>query len=491
MLEDLKNTIKHSAVYGLSRVASKALSFVFIPLYTSVYSAGVIGDINLFETFWQYLFTLCLFGFETTIITHCSNLNEDSRKKLLFNFLTLLVLNCFVFLVLGLLFSHNFSQLYFKNDNYSTVIFYSFLVCIFESLLALPLCIARLKQKPGLYSIIALSSLFISFFLQIYFVYFQKKDFDFIFLAKFLAPMIVFIFCIPVVIDNIKINFNKESVKDIVNFSFFWTIYAILSMALNTLDRFILPFFVSKDLVGVYTLGYGIGSLTNFLVVMPFSLAFSGIFYKKVNEENSARYFTKMSTYLFFTMVFVSLVASLVMPEAIKMFVRNPKLWESINTIRIILFANCIFAIFQSFSFAFLYRKEAKVIVWVTFFTLICNVAGNFIFIRYYGIYAAAGLSVISYIIFVVVLYQKSKKYYFIKLEVYKLVLLSCLYIGLVYLSTLIKQNNLLLDAGINLALIIIFFLLLYIGKFFESSEIYAVKGALNKYLKINLFPKN
>lgn len=491
MLEDLKNTIKHSAVYGLSRVASKALSFVFIPLYTSVYSAGVIGDINLFETFWQYLFTLCLFGFETTIITHCSNLNEDSRKKLLFNFLTLLVLNCFVFLVLGLLFSHNFSQLYFKNDNYSTVIFYSFLVCIFESLLALPLCIARLKQKPGLYSIIALSSLFISFFLQIYFVYFQKKDFDFIFLAKFLAPMIVFIFCIPVVIDNIKINFNKESVKDIVNFSFFWTIYAILSMALNTLDRFILPFFVSKDLVGVYTLGYGIGSLTNFLVVMPFSLAFSGIFYKKVNEENSGRYFTKMATYLFFAMIFVSLIASLIMPEAIKLFVRNPKLWEAVNTIRIILFANCIFALFNIIGFGYLYKKESKIVTWYTFIVLLFNVIGNFIFIRYYGIYAAAVFSVLSYILLITFLYIKSKSYYFIKLETYKLILLSLLYIGLIYLSTIIKQNNLLIDFGINLLLIISFFFLLYVGKFFEDIELYTIKGAINKYLKINLFRKN
>ena len=429
MLEDLKHTIKHSAVYGLSRVASKALSFVFIPLYTSVYSTESFANINLLETFWQYLFTICLFGFETTIITHCSGENEDKRKKLMFNFLTILVFNCLLFLMLGVLFKQNFSQLVLKQEIYSNVIFYCFLICIFESLLTIPLSIARLKHKPGVYSLIALSSLFLNFFLQIYFVYFQRKEFDFVFLAKFLGPMIVFALCIPIVLKNIKVNFSKENIKDIVNFSFFWTLYAILSMLLNTVDRYILADYVSKEQIAIYTLGYSVGSLTNSLVLVPFSLAFSGIFYRKVKEQNAERYFTKMSTYLFFAMIFVSLIVSLVIPEAIKIFAKNPKLWESITTIRIILFANCIFSLFNIIGFGYLYKKASKTVTWYTLLALVFNIAGNFIFIRYYGIYSAAVLSVLSYLFLIIILYIKSRKYYFIKLETYKLILLSALYI--------------------------------------------------------------
>jgi O-antigen/teichoic acid export membrane protein len=240
LLEDLKHTLKHSAVYGLSRVASKALSFVFIPLYTFIYTSESFANINLLETFWQYLFTICLFGFETTIITHCSTENEDGKKKMLYNFLTVLLFNCGLILLVGIIFKQNFSQLILKDNIHSNVIFYCFLICVFESLITIPLSIARLKGKPGLYSFIALSSLFINFFLQIYFVYFQKKEFDFVFIAKFLGPMIVFTLCIPLIISSIKVNYNKQKIKEILNFSFFWTLYAILSMLLNTVDRFIL-----------------------------------------------------------------------------------------------------------------------------------------------------------------------------------------------------------------------------------------------------------
>ncbi|MBS1513408.1 MAG: oligosaccharide flippase family protein [Bacteroidetes bacterium] len=490
MLDDLKNTIKHSAVYGVSRVASKALSFVFIPMYTAIYAPDTVGKFYQVEPFWQYLLTICLFGFETTIITHCTTQSEDNRKKLLFNFLTILLFNCFVFLLAGILFNQNFTSFILHQDKGSNVIFYAFLVCIFESLITLPLCIARLKNKPGLYSAIALTSLFLNFFLQVYFVYFQKKDFDFIFIAKFAAPMIVFLFCIPLIINNVKINFDKTNLRQIINFSFFWMLYSIITMLLNTADRYILAYYVPMEQIGIYGIGYSVGSLTNSLVLVPFSLAFSGLFYKKVNEENAERYFTKMSTYLFFAMTFVSLVGALIMPEAVKLFVRNPALWNAINIIRIILYANCALSLFTVISFSFLYKKESKIVTWYSLIALIFNVAGNIIFDRYYGIYAAGILSVLSNILLIVLLYMKSKHYYFIKLEAYKLVLLSVLYIGLVYLSVLVKQDNLLLNTGINVILVVIFFLLLYVGRFFENIEIYSIKGAINKYLKINLFRK-
>jgi len=491
LLADLKHTLKHSAVYGLSRVAAKALSFVFIPLYTSMYSAENYANITLMETFWQYLLTVCLFGFETTIITHCSQLKIDERKKMLFNFLTILLFNCAIFMLIGLSLKQSISHLVFKEGIYSNVIIYGFLICIFESLITLPLCIARINNKPGLYSLIALSSLFLNFFLQIYFIYFQRATFDYIFIAKFVAPGIVLALCIPYIISNVKINFNKEKIKDILGFSFFWTVFAILSMFLSSIDRFILVEFIPKGEVGIYNMGYNVGSLTNALIVSTFSLAYSGIFYKKINEPNSARYFTKIATYLFFTMIFVSLVVSLFIPEGIKIFVKNPTLWESIGIIKIILFANCVYSLYFGFAFAFLYKKESKLIAQVTFIALLFNITGNFIFIKYYGIYASAVLSVISYLIFVIILYRKSRNYYFIKLETGKIVFVSVIYIMLVFFGTIITFDNLIYGIGFKLLLMVSFFALLYFGKFFEGAELYAVKGALNKYLKINTFRKN
>jgi len=103
----------------------------------------------------------------------------------------------------------------------------------------------------------------------------------------------------------------------------------------------------------------------------------------------------------------------------------------------------------------------------------------------------SAVLSVLSYLLFVIILYWKSRNYYFIKLETGKIVFISMMYIMIVFLGSVITFDNLLYGIGFKLLLIAFFFALLYFGKFFEGAELYAVKGAINKYLKINTFRKN
>ena len=83
---------------------------------------------------------------------------------------------------------------------------------------------------------------------------------------------------------------------------------ALMSIMLNTFDRFILTYFVSKEDVAVYTTGYSIGSMTNAFILVPFTLAFNMIFWKKIEEDNFKRFMTKSSTYLFFAMIIISLV---------------------------------------------------------------------------------------------------------------------------------------------------------------------------------------
>ena len=46
----------------------------------------------------------------------------------------------------------------------------------------------------------------------------------------------------------------------------------LMSLMLNTVDRFILTDFVSKQDVAVYTISYSIGSVTNAFILSPFTL---------------------------------------------------------------------------------------------------------------------------------------------------------------------------------------------------------------------------
>ncbi|MFZ1322780.1 MAG: oligosaccharide flippase family protein [Ignavibacteria bacterium] len=482
MLKDIKNTISQSAVYGLSRVATKLISFILIPLYTAKFSADAIANLNLLESFWQYLFTICMFAFETAIINFCaSEKNLSKRNSIIFNFFFLTVINAAVFYAISLSFSGSISEI-ILNENNSSVISYCFLISIFESLLIMPMTIARLNNRPGLYTTITISNLVINLSLQLYFILGLGEGIVSVFFAKWISPAIVFIVFIPYLIKNLSINIDFTEIKKILSFSFPLMLAMLLSILLNSVDRFLLNDFVSKQQVAVYTTGYSIGSFTNAFIIAPFTLAINVIFWNKINDDNFRRFMTKSSTYLFFGMILTSLVITYFIDYAVKIFVRNPELWSCVEIIPIILFSNCFVALFVFSSLDFYYKKNTKSILLIMAICLSFNLIFNFIFIKYFGIYASAVITLLSYLLMTLIGARLTKKFSFTKFEKEKVILLSVMFIIFSAYSYIVSIENIYLDISIKLILILLFLLLLHMFKFLEPIEIERLKGFINKY---------
>lgn len=488
MLKDIKNTIRQSAIYGISRVASKSISFILLPLYTSIFTSQTIANINLLESFWQYLFTICLLAFETAIITFCAPEKETNKvKSILFTFSVILLTNAALFSFIGFYFSKDIALLLFKDTNLSNVTFYCFLISVFESLLVIPLTISRLHSNAKLYTIISVASLVINLIIQIYFLIIIKKGFEYIFIAKFAAPGLVLLFFLPYSFRYLKPYISTILIKDILKFSLPLMLASLLAILLNTVDRYILVGFVDKSEIAVYTIGYSIGSVTNFFIVSPFVLAFNVMAWKKISDPNAERFFTKTTTYLFFVLIFVSLFVSFFIPDIIKIFIRNPELWNSVNIIKIILYSNCVAALYYISIQSYYFKKKTDIIFYIFGLCLLFNIAANFIFIPHFGIYSAAIISVLSYVLLILLSYHIAKKIYYIKFETLKIIILSLTYIILSYFIDFLHTNNFYFDTLIKLIILISFPFILHLIKFYEPAEIKSIKGFLTKYLTFNI----
>lgn len=257
----------------------------------------------------------------------------------------------------------------------------------------------------------------------------------------------------------------------------------LTSILLNSVDRFILSDYVSKLDVAIYTTGYSVGSVTNAFVLTPFYLAIQIIFWKKINDDNFRRFMTKTSTYLFFTMIFISLIISMVIPYAIKIFVRNPELWQSMEIVPFILFSNCFVALFTFPSLDFYFYKQTKFIFLISLICLIFKVIANFLFIKSGGIYSSAVVTILAYLLMMVLGYMFTRKHSFTKYEFYKLTLLSVLFIIFTSGFFLIHAGSTISDLAIKTTMILLFLILLYLMRFFEPVEIESMKKLFYKYL--------
>jgi O-antigen/teichoic acid export membrane protein len=82
-LSTAKKFAGQTAIYGLSTIAGRVLSFFLTPVYTRAYSAKVYGIFGNLYSYASMLNALLAFGMETTFFRYLNKRPDD--KQLIYN----------------------------------------------------------------------------------------------------------------------------------------------------------------------------------------------------------------------------------------------------------------------------------------------------------------------------------------------------------------------------------------------------------------------
>lgn len=484
MLIDIKNTVKQSAVYGLSRISTKLIAFILLPLLTLNFSVSDYGVYVLTESLWQILWAVFLFGFESGVVRwYLEITDKDKKKKFLFSVSVFLFLfNSSLFLLIYL-FSSQLSAIVYENTTLSRFVVYAALIAVAETFTFIIFLLLRIEEKAKLYSILAVLSTLISLLLQVYFLQYSDIKLEGVFIAKIAAPFAIIIILLPYFIKHLKFGFEKQLLGELLKYSLPIMAASLVVTLLNQADRYILGSIAGLIDVGIYGLAYNISGLVNFLVVSPFSLAFTVISWKKLKDENAKRFFTKTVTYLFFAVIFISLIVALFTPHLIKIFAMKTDYWQASKYVPWIILAMPFYGIHIVGVFSFFVTKKTKYLLYSYLIALTVNIAGNFIFIPIFGIYGASFVNLLSFFILCVVIYFFSKRNYFFEYEWGKIFIMIFTYVILAAPFFYFNFPNRTLEILLKVFAIILFPLILYIFRFYEPIEVKAFKGFINKYI--------
>ena len=330
MLKDIKNTIRQSAVYGFSRVATKLVSFILLPVYSINFSVAEYGVISRIETLWQLMYAVFLFGLESGIVRWYSKIDDPvEKKKFLFSVSIFMVAVNLFFTVLVFFSSGLFSDLIFQTDKYYNLIFYASLIATMEAFVFVEFLLLRINEKAFSYSFYSILIAILNLFIQLYYILYTQSKLEGVFIAKILSPAVVVIILLPYYSRFLKAGFDKKNLSGLIKYSIPIMFAGFAGTLLNQSDRFILGFLGSESDVGLYSLAYNICGLLNFFVIAPFALAFTVMAWKKYESGNAERFFTKNITYLFFAVTYLALALSLATPSIIKIFTLNKDYWAA------------------------------------------------------------------------------------------------------------------------------------------------------------------
>ncbi len=492
MLNDLRHTVKHIVIYSLGNVSSKLIGFILLPLYTSYLTVGEYGTLAIIEV--TGLLITALFGLKlsTAMMRWCSA-GEKSNKigSIVF---TILIVTLALVLILNLILqplSTQFSNLLFNTSEYKDYFHILFLLVSFEILNILIYDLVRLKGKPGFYVLISISKFTTILLLNIFFVKYQGLGVKGIILSQLLGNILMTLLTFKFLIKNIKPEFIREEIIPMAKYGF-PLVFSALSMLLVTMgDRYLLKYLKDLSDVGIYTLGYKIATVINLLIIQSFQTGFLPIAYKKYEQANSARFFSKTLTYYTFILILTGLAISLFSKEIIELLARDKDYLLAYTIVPFITLSFVFKGIQYVFSLSLHFVKKTKFNAYIVILTAIFNIGLNFLLIPKFGIYGAAVSSVMSWLFMVSFFRIYARKFYDPGYETGKIILLVMLGLILYLVSLLFTGFPFVLVIILKLLLIFSFPFILYILKFYEAIEIEQIKGIWKKWHNPTQWPKN
>ncbi len=483
MLSDIKNTVRQSAVYGLSRISLKLAGFILFPLYSLYLSVDQYGVLVRAEIFWQIINSFVLFAFETAFMRWAANANsEDEKRRLAFTVFSIVAAINLMFLAAGFLFKDQLSGLLFESSQYTTLVLICFGISTAESLIGIPLVILRMQEKAGKYLAVVVTSTIVSMAVQLYVLFNIDQKITGIFIAKLIAPVLMLIVLTPFMLRYLQFNSDKALAKELMAFTWPLMLASFVSMMLSGQDRFILGYLTDSTQVGLYGLGYNIAGVLNFLIVAPFAMAFPVVFWKKLEDENAPRFFTKTVTYAQFIITWSALALSLYAPHLIKIFALNTDYWGAASVIPMLAYAFVLMNMQVTGHMSFYHSKNTNVVLMIYIVATAANFLLNLLLIPMLKMYGAATANFLSYLICVIMIYVLSPRYYFIKWEMRKLVLMLLLAIILTVPFFLLDIENTILEISLKTLAITAFPFILYLFGFYEQIELTSIKGFFLKY---------
>ena len=479
----MKNKIKSLAgdtvIYGLSSIFGRFLSFILTPVYTNyletsqydfvIYSFSIVALLNVIYSF----------GMETAYFRFYNFDNKEQSKKAFssaYIFINSISLIITIFLIA---FSDFFGELMASPNVENVGLLFSLAVLMpfIDALTYIPYGYLRMSRQAKKFAITKFLIIFITVAFNFIFLIPMGYQADGVFIAQVIGSSFAFLYFIPILKNNLSFKIDFNLMNQMLKFGMPTIPAAISGIILQVADRPILKELTNSDLaITTYQVNYRLG-IPMMIFVTVFEYAWKPFYLGNYQEKDSKELYARILTYFTLISSLIFLFFSFFMEYFVQVpFIGgkliNPKYWDGLHIIPIILLAYFFNGLFTNFSAGFLIEKKTNYFPIAVGGAAIINIISNFILIPIMGYEGAAWATLIAYIFSAAVLYYYSLKIYPIKYEWGRILLIVSLACLVFFASTYVKIEVLLLEIFIKIALIKIYIISLFLLGFFNKEEL-------------------
>jgi len=489
MFSKLKDTAKDTILYGLGNIAAKALGFVLIPLYIKTLNLADFGILSLTEVIIQLLIPVMGMAIYSAMSRWYWDKDYVEKQKSIYktSMFIVLILSSIIFII-GLLFSKYLSIILFDSIEYKSLINLILVSAFIQANLNIPFTLLRLQKKALKYSILNLLKLILVFGFIIYLIVFNNYGIDGIYIAQIIGNILIFIVILYYIRNDLKVKIDYSFIKPMLKYSYPLAISVTSAIILTISDRFSIRYIIGFEQTGIYALGFKISSVLKLVFITSFQMAFVPIIYQAANKDGFTRFLSKLNSYSVIVIIYASLAIGLFSKEITELITSNKNFTDNyIYLIIPILNLALVFdQIRYNISFGLNLAKKTKVLSGIIILMSIINIILNIILITFIGSIGAAISTLFVQILYVIVIYKITNKYYTIEIEIGNIIKLTLLY--LIFLSPviLLSDFSFIMQIAIKSILLIIFPFIMYFIWKKDNIEKQRISEIIYKYLKID-----
>ena len=407
-----KKLFKQTAIYGLATVLPRMLSFLLLPFHTDILETADYGQLSVIYAWFAIFNVFLAYGMETAFFRFYNG--ADDRKKVVSTSLLSIAATTFLFMVLALLLQKGIAQASGINPEYLR---FAIFILTLDALVIIPFAWLRATEKPMRYAVVKILNVAVNLGLNVFFLYFLPKmaaispdglwgqiytpDFQisYIFIANLIASALTLLFMLKLYLKT-KYVFDTVLWKKMIKYALPVLVAGVAFTINEVFDRILLerllPVDVADSQVGMYSACYKL-ALFMTLFATAFRMGIEPFFFSHSNTANPQREYAQITNY-FVVLGSIILLGVVVFADVLKeLFVRDPKYWEAMNIVPIIVLASFFLGIYHNLSVWYKITDRTKIGAYISIIGAIITIVINFVFIPYFGYMASAVATLLAY----------------------------------------------------------------------------------------------
>jgi len=435
----VKSFWKQSMIYGVGTILVRAVSFALLPLYTSYFTTGEAGYVFLLFTFIAFAQVFYNHGMDTAFLKFISQ-NDEDKQPVLNTSLLILLFSSGLFSFILYYFSSFISVIYLGIDEPLWISLCS-LILLIDVISSRIMAYLRVINRPIYFSIISIVSVVVTIGANIYLITSLNMGIVGVLYGTMAGSLIRFIFVAPLLFSGFNLNlFKFDLYKRMLIFGLPFFPAALFFMIMEMADRYLLLQLADVETVGIYSIGYKMGSVLMFLIT-GFNLAWQPLFHKQQQNENRLEIFSIISTQFLAFIILVGGIISIWLPLIVTIPIGNGNtligeaFWSSIQIIPIIMLSYIFYAAYILQMPSLYDGNNQKWSPILRGLGAIINIGLNIILIPKYGAIGAAIATLLAYATIFTALFILNRKWLPISFDYGRIfLLLAVCIIGFYYL---------------------------------------------------------